>query len=237
MNIGEIFSFVNYLSAKNFSGRTFTPEEFGLLYPSTELTFFRTIARPPADQSHNWRVLQPAVDDIRLQTLKRQLTLSFTSGVAELPNVENSETEFLDWLSFAVNVTTTDNCGDDVDSEVPVEVVVDDEWSMRISAAVRRPTLRYPIIKFIQGTVRQVQIAPSVITESVIRYYKIPHKPVFAYTTDANDNIIYDATNSVQSEFPEIAHEQIINFLLEKVATNLDKNPLLQYSQLAKQVG
>lgn len=236
MTIGEIFDFVNYISNKEFSGRTFSPQEFNLIYPQTEIAFFRSIARPPADQYHNWRVLQPAVDDIRLQTLKREFTLTFTSAKADLPNTANSSTEFFDWLSFGLGVTVQDNCGDDMASEVPVEVVVDDEWSTRLAAAVRKPTLRYPILKFVQSTVRQVQVAPTAITQLKLRYYKKPVTPVFIYTTDANNNIIYDAANSIQSEFPEIAHEPIINLLFERVGINLSAEQITAYSQMAKQV-
>lgn len=228
MNIGEIFSFTNYICNKEQSGRTFSPSEFNLIYPETELTFFRSIARPPADQYHNWRVLQPAVDDLRLQTLKREFTLNFSSTIADLP------TEFLDWLSFGVAVTIQDNCGNDVASEVPVEVVVDDEWSTRLAAAVRRPTLRYPILKFVQSTVRQVQVAPTAIVQMKLRYYKKPIKPVFEYTTDANNNIIYNPTTSVQSEFPDLAQEEVINMLLEKVGINLNFTELQNYADKAK---
>lgn len=237
MTIGEIYSTTNYLTAKNFSGRTFTPDEFNLIYPETELTFFRTIARPPADQLHSWRTLQPAVDDIRLQTLKKEFTLTIVNTKADLPNIDNSETEFLDWLSFGLAVTIKDNCDNDVASELPVEVVVDDEWSTRLAAAIRKPTLKFPILKFIQETNRAVQVAPSAINQLKLRYYKKPRKPVFAFTADANDNIIYDATLSVQSEFADVVHEQIINFLLEKVSTNLTADAPMAYSQLAKQQG
>lgn len=236
MNINQSFIYCEFIANKAQIGRTFTPDEYNEQFPEAELDFCRSIMRPPSDQLHNWRTLTPAVDDIRLQPIKRDFTLNFTSGKADLPNTDNSQTEFMDWLSFALPVTLKDNCDKPFDAEIPVEVVTEDEWATRLSAPIRKPEIKFPITKFIFDQVKKVQGAPTVISQMRLSYYKIPRRPFFAFTLDANDNIIYDATNSIQSELPPITSVSVCNILLSKIGVNLQDPTIQNYANQAKQL-
>lgn len=233
MNIGERFKYVDFIVNKEQSGNI-SPAEFNLQNSQAEIDFFRSISRPPADQFHSWRTLRGAVDDIRLQTLKRDFVLTFTNARANLPNLQNSSDEFMDWLSFGLLTIVKDNCNVNVDSEVPVEVVMEDEWSTRLYAAIRKPTLRYPIVKFVFNTVRQVQVAPTAISSMRLSYYKKPIAPVFAFTQSANNQVVYNPTLSTQSEFDSINDIPICNILLKKIGINLSEQALQNYADQAK---
>ena len=225
MDINEIYLTCQYIINKEING-AFSPDSFRLMYPTAEDDFFRSIARPAADQFHSWSVLKAAEDDLRLHTLKVTTTLNFVSGLANLP------ADFRDWLAFGLNITLTDNCDKPYAAELLIEVVASDEWPSRFNASIRKPSLAYPIIKF---NATQLQIAPITATPVSFTYYKIPVKPVWANIVPiVNDTPVYDPNTSVQSEYPEITHIQILNILLKKVGINLSFSELERFATEAK---
>src|SRR3990167_9682230 len=73
MTISEFFNFINYISAKENSGRTLSPYEFNLIVPQSQYDFI-------LQEIKDWQKIS---EDIRV--LKKTVTLTPVSGIVSLP--------------------------------------------------------------------------------------------------------------------------------------------------------
>ena len=96
-------------------------------------------------------------------------------------------------------------------STVPVELVTDAELPDRINNAITAPTTNYPIICFYD---QKINIFPDTITNGVdLLYIKKPIEPVYVEKVDEGINV-YDSVNSVQLEWGEVYHPDIIRLIV-----------------------
>ena len=64
----------------------------------------------------------------------------------------------------------------------------------------------------------------------VCTYIKIPSSPVWAYSTIANGNAVYNATTSTQLTLPEHTHNEIAQRILSYIGISLREPEVQQYS-------
>lgn len=114
--------------------------------------------------------------------------------------------------------------------ERPITKVESSHWGACLEHLTKCPTFENPkLTQFKDG----FKVAPRQVSVIVLDYYKIPKKAKFAYTiatgnpqTGAGDYLIYDATNSVDLEWPE----SMIPYFLEKlqmIYAKFTRDPLL----------
>lgn len=221
MTVNEILNFVNYIANKEQSGQTFTPQNFNLTLPRAQLDYI-TNSLQISPEKRDGRPILLVPNNLRV--FKKTATLTLTNGLATVPD------DYMYTTALGLLVTLTDNCGEPVQAEYPVEVVDDDEWTFRTSAALRKPTRRYPICKFHDT---QIEFKPTGTYN--LYYLRYPVTPVFGYTI-TNGVAVYNPSTSVQLELPDITHEEVCNILLRYIGINLSAEQLQQYAERSKQV-
>lgn len=92
----------------------------------------------------------------------------------------------------------------DDDEELEVEIVPESEWINRKNDPIDPPNEDYPICAIRE----QLQVVPD-ITPIKLYYLRKPVIMQFAYTTSGND-LIYDAGSSVDCDWPEDCHTDLI---------------------------
>lgn len=93
------------------------------------------------------------------------------------------------------------------------------------------PSADYPICAFYKTT---IQFYPITLTNVKITYLKEPIKPVWAYTIVSN-RFVYDDASSIDIEWGEENHNEIIMKTMDYLGINLREGDLVQFSQSKKQ--
>lgn len=102
------------------------------------------------------------------------------------------------------------------------------EYSKRITHPNLPPVADYPICKFEGNT---IYVYPK--TDVIVNYIALPTKPVYA-TTLVGDDYVYDDDNSIDIEFPEPLHDDIMNRVLSNIGINMRDAQLMQFSDQQK---
>lgn len=108
-----------------------------------------------------------------------------------------------------------------------VSLLNQDKWAERTSSKLL-PVSSYPIAQLVGQD--KVQILPSNYRYE-IHYLKKPTTPSWAFTTDANGRPVYDAGNSVNSEFPESLTNDVAFKICSYLGINISRVDLIQYSE------
>lgn len=234
MNVGEKLAYCNFIANKEQSGKTLSPDEYNLLLPQVQIEYLRRElglendyqpGRPVARISKN--ITSRNTDNIRVFKVTASIAVNSTTGQAPIP------TDYYDWDAIRTPFSFTDDCNKLQNSERPVEIVDENEWGSRLTAAIRKPTKGYPICKF---NTSYLDVAPKSLGKINFVYFRKPVSPVYAFTI-VNDEAVYDAVNSVQLELPEITHYALIGILLSKIGINLSNDRLLAYAEMIKNTG
>jgi hypothetical protein len=76
-----------------------------------------------------------------------------------------------------------------------------------------------------------IYVAPKL--DVTVTYIATPVKPVYAYTLSGED-YIYDDVNSVDIEFPDVLHDDIMNRVLSNLGIAMRDGQLTQFSDQQK---
>lgn len=115
--------------------------------------------------------------------------------------------------------------------EHPINTVVDSEWINKQKSSAYPVTEEKPIAR-IYG--RTLEVLPKTITP-IIYYLKLPIKGVWAYTVSGDTySTIFDESNSTDIDFPEIAHNEIVEKVMSLLGVPLRDGILTQFEQMQK---
>lgn len=78
-----------------------------------------------------------------------------------------------------------------------------------------------------------IKVRPTSITTVEVHFLKFPVKPVFAFTL-SGDDYIYDDVNSVDIEWPEICHPDIVDRVFAGLGISQREGFLSQYSNMER---
>lgn len=114
------------------------------------------------------------------------------------------------------------------------KLVTDDELSTILDSSIIVPTLTNPIyVEYNDNFV----VYPATIAKVSLAYYRNPPDAIWAYTTDVNGRVIYDATNSIDL----LWNDQMFNELLMKTASTIGLNlkdvQVIQYAEQQQNKG
>jgi len=208
MTVDEIKRIVVSVVSAEKTGYTLRPEQFNLYLQKVNFDLFNQALR-------GWESTQ-VVTDI-LYPFKVKTDLTFATGVATRPADYARHSAV--WY-------------DDSSTIVPVEVVTDAELPDRINNAITAPTAAYPIIYFID---KKINILPVSITTGVdLLYIKKPATPVYIEKVDNGINV-YDGTNSIQLDFDEIYHPDIIRLIIGETGVSIKDSLIVQAINQEKQ--
>jgi len=96
---------------------------------------------------------------------------------------------------------------------------------------LRPPTLRFP--KFVEYD-SHWQFYPKNVGTVIIDYFRRPSTPLWAFTI-VNGRPVYDAANSVQFEFPDFAHNEIVGIMCSHLGINIRETQLQEFAEMFKQ--
>jgi len=208
MTVDEIKRIVVSVVSAERTGYTLRAGQFNLYLQKANFELFNQSLK-------NWENKQ-VITDI-LYPFKVKADLTFAAGVADRP---------ADYVRFSAAYY------DDETSTVPVEVVTDAELPDRINNAITAPTEAYPIIYFLN---EKINILPVSITTGVdLLYIKKPTTPVYTEKVE-NEINVYDSVNSVELDFDEIYHPDIIRLIIGQTGVDIKDSLIIQAIEREKQ--
>lgn len=110
------------------------------------------------------------ISDDQIIQFKKKATVSFSSGIATLPN---------DYFRYETARVAS--------AYEPVEILSSAELSKRIGNAIDEPDALFPAGEFIGD---KFYIYPTTITAATLIYWRYPATPIFDYYIDANGEIV-----------------------------------------------
>lgn len=235
MTVDEIKNFVEYISNKEQSGESLSPLEFNRLLKTSAIDFTRFLygaiesykpgeASPPV----SYEATQYITDALRAVKVLTPLTVDVT-GSAPIP------ADYAHESSIRYTYNKPGRCDSDplIPKTVSIEIVKDDKVGVRLGSTLSKPKANRPICVFYKNT---IQFYPINIGSVAFTYLKTPATPVWGFTV-SGDVPVYDATSSVQPEFPEIFHLDICRIILGYMGVNLRDNDLQSFNERFKQTG
>lgn len=231
MNISEIFDWVLFLGNKYQAGNI-NAVEFNLACKAVTVELFNVkvglpeLYQPGAPYPPQaWQVSQKITDD--LQPFIKDAVIDKSSGYFPLPS------DYAAFSSLSYKYVLNDPNGGQPYSEINyIDVVTDAELRVRLADNVIMPTLKYPVATYrSQG----ILLYPTDISRITLTYLRYPTTPVYGYTI-TNDEYIYDATTSTQTDFPVTLHSEFAMRVARYMGINIRETEFEQLieSRLSK---
>jgi len=231
MNLQELLDYVNTIANKEQRGNTLKPTRYNSILQAVNIRLFNKRLGLPEDYVQQlpvpkmvWEATQKITDDLRRfkvhmgATSTMPLTVN-TSGDATLPtNYVYPSSLRYKYVSGTVNKPG-----------IAIEVLTDAQLGDRLASSIVMPTKKNPVCVFYNT---YIKFYPNDLQFVDFTYLRLPNKPVYAYTVDANDNIIYDPDNSTDLEWGEENHTRIADMILREMGINLRDQELQQYAML-----
>lgn len=168
-----------------------------------------------------------------LSLLVKKATLSLTSGLTDKPAD----------LGRVISMSTIGKKILGVQKQALVQLVYNAAQIDRVlNSSLSVPTDDAPVALISE----QIEVFPNVntsIASVVLTYYKLPQglnaqtgaqvasQPTFAYTTTIPGVEIYDSSNSVDFELPEIYFVELVMEIASLIGVNLRDTQVVQYSE------
>lgn len=181
--------------------------------------------------------VSPDKIDTEINTESMNLWLKYTPQfekdadiAAILDPFKRTETCTLTSGEFTMTAAYTRPTGVFTSAGKKIDIVDIAMWGDRANHPLKAPTADYPACRFEN---RKIIVLPNTLTSAIVHYLKYPTKVVYAYTV-VGTRYVYDDTNSVDCEWPEVVHDMIMNRVLANLGINMRELMGIQYSQNEK---
>ncbi len=217
MNINEIYKLVSYMVDK-YQGTYLSPDDFNMAINAAQRQYLNFLTGETAEFNQGTRRPQGGFsNDVTtggsLSNFLKEGTLTIATQLAPQPT---------DFYKISAMRTT--------DDDYAIRRVGADKVYAYINNSIDAPTLTEPIYTEIGSNFK---FWPSSLATAKIVYFKKPVDAKWAYTGD----LVYDAGTSVQLEWPENDHMDIVYRTLGIVGINLKDGDLIRISQTVKNDG
>lgn len=240
VSVKLVLDLVNFISNKETAGNTMKIDEYNTLIKAVNIDMLNLRYGIPAQYrpgqplpQQSYEVTKKMIDDLRY--------LEVRTGVETNPIVidqwgrSNIPSDYLHLSSARHNRVVNNNC--DTKDVVPtdIELLTDAQIGDRLGNSITMPTLEDPCM-VIYST--YFQFYPKELRMVELTYLRFPDTPYYAYTIDEEtDEYIYDATHSVDFEFPDDCLIDIVRFVASYVGINLKESVVIQYVEQIKDEG
>lgn len=232
MTLWDMFSLIKYITNKDFAGNIITPERFNELIKVVNIDLFRNKYGLPEEYQPG-RPIPTEFIDISLKNTDdmkvfkvRLPNRSVVNGVMTYPaNYAHRDSVVYNYSKTINSVITT--------LPRPVEILRESEFASREGNYTKRPTTQNPI-----GVMRSdgIHIRPLTIAGADLNYFRWPTDPVFSYTV--GDGVVnYNASTSVQFEWPVDEHLTLVSMMLKYIGVNLREADIVNYSDAKLKTG
>lgn len=220
MNINEIYKLVSYMVDK-YQGAYLAPDDFNMAVNAAQKQYLNFLTGETAEFNQGSR--RPSggfSNDVTtggsLSNFLKEATLLINSQLAPQP---------ADFYKISAMRTT--------DDDYAVRRVGADKIYAYVNNPIDTPTATTPIYTEIGTNFKFWGLPTAADTPVKIIYFKKPADAKWAYTGD----LVYDVANSVQLEWPENDHMDIVYRTLGIIGINLKDGDLLRISQTVKNDG
>lgn len=212
--INEVYQLVNFIADKNGRGYI-PPAKFNLLAKASQLEFVSTRIGNIKDPSNGYKSSRRIDVDLR-PFLYGPITVAI-----------NTSGDFVYPYGFMWPDSWSKN------DFAEITEVQSDEYPAIKHSTIIPPTADYPVIIFNNP---YGFVDPYSIGSFKMSYIKYPSDPVWGYTV-VNDSPVYNPATSTDFTLRDINMMDIVSLILEKVGMNLNKEQLLQFSQMKQAQG
>lgn len=212
MDINECYKYIQLLAQKEQKG-FIKPTDFNLAMDAAQMEFINDRFGQPAEFTANRpssRIAFPQSQKV-LDDLRELSTTTSLSSPFILPS------DYLYTLSIS-DVTTTTS----------VKWVTKDQALELINSTMLAPDATRPIAWLDDNDSGDFKVSP--LSTVHVQYLKRPSKPVWAYTTNAQNQLVYDSGNSTQLDLREQTHLEICMRALEILGVNLKDQAIQQFA-------
>lgn len=242
MNIWDIYNFINFRANKEQTGKSYTVDQFNLGLQAIDIEFLKLKYGLPEDYKPGaplprqaWEITQKITDDLRhLKVImggrNNPLLLVDKFGYADVPS-DYIHQSSLRW-DQTVNSADCDLANEE--THIPIDVLFDQDFDSRLYDAIRVPWTKYPFCRFNNN---HIEFRPKNIQFVVFSYIRMPRAAFLVVTLDSNQDYVYDATNSLQLEWPRDMHTDVANKLYEWLSENLSNQMMLSEAYKRKAEG
>lgn len=212
MYIERIFSFIN--SVKNQGqNKYFTPNEVMNAFNEASISLFRE------------KIKVYGIDKLNGDYFKN---FEEESGPLELTGTTVKTCDLPSGYAYG-----TDFVAIAASLEAPVYLLNDSEWNERKRSALLPAESEYPIGRIKRN---KLEILPITCTHALISYIRYPVDAVYAYNLSAdNRSYVFSESGSVDTDWPPIAHGELIAKTCRILGVALHDTWLVQYEALLKQ--
>jgi hypothetical protein len=203
--IKTIVDRVNFLNAKGL-GKYYSPDQIVQEVHTESLNIWKKYVQ---------EFERTQIISVFLEPLRGKQTVALTAGAGTLVAAKGQ-------YKTAVMIPTTD-----------VKVTQTDvgHWSDAVNDSVRVPSAIYPICRIDNA---DIIVRPTTIASVDVHYIKKPTRPVYSFNM-VDDDYVYDDSSSVDFEWNEELHDDIMNRVLGNLGFTQREAAAVQYSNMEMQ--
>jgi hypothetical protein len=221
-----MWSLVEYVTNKYFSGNVITPDRFNMLIKTVNIELFRQKYGIPED----FQPGRPIANESADITLKN--TDDLKAFKVRLPNRTVANGVMLYPADYAHRDTVVYNYSKTINGIAtplprPVEILREAEFAAREGNYTKRPTTVNPIAVLRSDG---IHIRPITIAGCDLNYYRFPVDPVFGYD-EFDGGVVYNSATSTEIEWVKDEHFTFVKQLLSLVGINLREEAVIQYAE------
>jgi len=228
----DIYSLIEFIGNKNFSGNIITPDRFNELIKVVNIDLFRKKHGLPEEYQPGRPIPREHADITLKNTDDLRAFKVHISGRAVSSGIMVLPPDYAHRETLVYNFSKTINTVATILPR-PIEILREAEFASREGNYTKRPTIQNPIAVLRNDG---FHIRPATITVVDFAYYRWPVEPEFSYVL-GDGFITYDAANSVETEFPKDEYFTLAKMVLSLVGVNLRENELVQYSEMKLKQG
>jgi hypothetical protein len=239
MNLQQIFDYCNNIANKEQTGATCTPAQFQSYIEAANIDYYNLKLGLPQEYRPGQPIPRQAWELTNRMTEDMRRFKVIMGGETTAPATLDSHGQMLIptdyWMVSSIRyrlVKNTESCGVLIKWR-DVDVLKDADFNNRVVSTLKAPDMDYPVCCFYAD---YIQYYPKTLQFVTFTYLRKPATPVYGFTI-ANDTPVYDATTSVQFEFPEFDHLDICRLILSYMGINIREQALIQYAELIKNKG
>lgn len=151
---------------------------------------------------------------VYLEPLKAKETVALTTGAGTLVDSKGK---------YKTGILTT--------ADKKVTIINIDKWHSAINDTVRVPDVENPIARIDNA---DIIVRPTSLASVIVHYLKRPTLPVWAYT-ESGDDYVYNDAASIDFEWPEELHDEIVNRVLTNLGISQRERDMIQYGNIEQQ--
>lgn len=211
MFIEKIYRFIKFLKSQN-QGRGINAQEFEDLFNQASFSLWRREFKEKDKSRWSLAYIKNFEDEQEL----------------EIDTLIPDSFGFIDHIEVEIR-----NEEDEVTSVQNPDWLNEQQFSERKTDSLYPPDEAHSIVKTVGN---QIEVLPDIFTHYTVNGIKYPQTVKYAVTASANGrDYIFDEAKSTDTDWPEIAHGEIIGIICKALGINLNNDWLLQYDNLQKQ--